>query len=95
MKFLTLVAFLTLLVAAANANDVKERIREHRESQKLDREVCFSLFLDVACGCLCIKMTLMLKLYSYYIESHQDAFREARSTHVETWPVARESQDAD
>lgn len=40
MKFFTLLPFIALLTAVASANDdVKERIRQHRESQKLDREV--------------------------------------------------------
>eukprot|EP00544_Gedaniella_sp_CCMP2646_P010091 CAMPEP_0202505388 /NCGR_PEP_ID=MMETSP1361-20130828/47153_1 /ASSEMBLY_ACC=CAM_ASM_000849 /TAXON_ID=210615 /ORGANISM="Staurosira complex sp., Strain CCMP2646" /LENGTH=129 /DNA_ID=CAMNT_0049139121 /DNA_START=133 /DNA_END=522 /DNA_ORIENTATION=- len=37
MKFFTFAAFVALL-AVASANDVKERIKQHRESQKLDRE---------------------------------------------------------
>lgn len=82
MKFFTFGAFLAILAMASASNDVKERIREHREQQKLDREVCCDVFI--------VLVTRDIPLFTFFVllvESHQDALGEARPSHAQTWPA--------
>jgi transposase len=63
MKFFTFAAFVALL-AVASANDVKERIKQHRESQKLDREVTSFLSSLSLVAVAYIHLTTLIHFYS-------------------------------